>query len=559
MGKFAGVLVILLLVATPSLAMACPEPTALKADDNALAERIAQWDEAYYQHGQRLVSDGVYDSARRQLACLHQSRAGTLRPNDGVTHPFVHTGLEKLPDRAAMAHWIDAHRERSLWVQPKVDGVAVTLIYRDHRLVQAISRGDGVTGHDWTSQVQALSHVVQHLPDDAPAQLVLQGELYLRLSHHLQAEQGSVRARSIAAGLLQRTHLSTRAGERIGFFAWGWPEGPAELPRRNALLKQWGFTGVAALSQPVASVKEVARWRQHWFHTPLPFASDGIVVRQSRRPEGQLWQPEPPGWVVAWKYPASEVLATVKRVEFHIGRTGRMTPVLALAPVQLDDRQVTAVSVGSMARWRRLDIRPGDQVRIALAGLTIPRLEGREIAVQPRPTLQVPDERKYDRLSCLNLIPGCRQQFLARLTWLGGPHGLDLHGIGEGSWQAMVDAGLIHGLLDWLTLEPEQLAALPGVGEARARQWQQQFQQTLRQSDRRWLKALGIPSLPKEVWSSEAPVTFDQLAARSARQWQQFPGIGAVHAGQLVRFFTSVHIRSLWQQIRHPERQPNEA
>ncbi|RKR03343.1 DNA ligase (NAD+) [Kushneria sinocarnis] len=557
MARLAGGLVILLLMVGSARAADCPDPTVSRARESALAERIAQWDDAYYQQGRRLVSDGLYDSARRQLSrwrrCSGNAASVARRPNDGVAHPIVQTGLDKLPDRTAMTRWLEAHEARSLWVQPKVDGVAVTLVYRHHRLVQAISRGDGVTGQDWTAAVQALSHVVQQLPDEAPEVLVLQGELYLRLNAHVQAESGGVRARSIAAGLLQRDRLSPRAAERLGFFAWEWPEGPPTLRRRNALLKAWGFGEVASLSRPVASIEDIAAWRQRWYHAGLPFASDGIVVRQSRRPEGERWRAEPPDWAVAWKYPAEEALATVEKVEFHIGRTGRITPVLALAPVQLDDRQVTAVSVGSMARWRRLDIRPGDQVRLALAGLTIPRLEGREIAVQPRPALQLPDERAYDRLSCLSLTPACREQFVARLVWLGGPHGLNLQGIGEGSWQAMVDAGLVSGLLDWLTLEPEQLAALPGVGEARARQWQQQFQQTLHQSDRHWLAALGMPPLPEVAWPDQPRLAFDRLAARSRQQWQRLPGIGAVRSEQLVRFFTSGNVKTLLRQLRQFE------
>src|SRR5690242_12766036 len=115
----------------------------------------------------------------------------------------------------------------------------------------------------------------------------------------------------------------------------------------------------AALVQPVATLADVTRWRERWYRQAMPFAADGVVLRQGHRPPASRWQAAPPDWAVAWKYPAARALATVRGVDFRTGRSGRVSVVLELEPVQLDDHRVQRVSVGSLARWRKLDVRPG--------------------------------------------------------------------------------------------------------------------------------------------------------------------------------------------------------
>src|SRR5690606_20855916 len=137
----------------------------------------------------------------------------------------------KLPDAAAVQAWAAARGWRDLWLQPKADGVAVTLLYLDGRLRQAISRGDGLHGTDWTARVRRIAAVPRRLPH-APARVVLQGELVWRLPGHRQARDGGMRARADVAGALAREPLDARAASRIGLFVWDWPDGPADMSAR---------------------------------------------------------------------------------------------------------------------------------------------------------------------------------------------------------------------------------------------------------------------------------------------------------------------------------------
>ncbi len=206
--------------------------------------------------------------------------------------------------------------------------------------------------------------------------------------------------------------------------------------------------------------------------------------------------------------------------------------------MQLDDHRVQRVSVGSLRRWRQLDIRPGDQVEVVLAGLTIPRLKSVVWRTQQRTALSVPDPKSYTALTCWQLSPGCEQQFLARLVWLGGKQGLRLEGVGADTWQTLVEAGLLHGLLVWTELTPQQLASVPGLGSSRAALLARSFAAARMQPFARWLQALGVsPGVAADLtdWSS--------ASARRASDWQSISGIGAARADQLVAFFGCPELR----------------
>lgn len=147
------------------------------------------------------------------------------------------------------------------------------------------------------------------------------------------------------------------------------------------------------------------------------------MLHQNQRAPANRWQASAPYWSAAWKYPATKALAQVKKVNFNIGRTGRITPILELDPVLLDDRQIRRVSLGSLKHWQELDIRPGDQVSISLAGQVIPRFEHVILRSHTRVEVEVPVASDFHPLSCWQLTPGCEEQLLARLTWLSSNQG----------------------------------------------------------------------------------------------------------------------------------------
>ncbi|NUU33875.1 NAD-dependent DNA ligase LigB [Pseudomonas sp. C2B4] len=528
----------------------CPDwpPERASNEITALQNQIDTWDDDYHRKGRSPVADELYDQSRVRLADWRQcfntgAPTNPLRTARGtIAHPIAHTGLEKLHDEQAVERWL--RNRTDVWAQPKVDGVAVTLIYRNGLLTQAISRGDGSHGQDWTAAARQIAAIPQQLSQSLD--LLVQGELYWRLPEHVQARAGSLKARATVAGLMNRKTLSVEQVTGIGLFAWDWPQGPASLPERAATLNELGFPDTAGFSQPINTMADAQHWRDHWYRSPLPFASDGIVLRQGQRPAAERWQAKPSYWSVAWKYPYAQALAEVRKVHFKIGRTGRITPVLELTPVMLDDRQIKRVSVSSLQRWQMLDIRPGDQVAISLAGLTIPRLDGVVLRSTERPTLNVPQATDFHPLSCWQPIAGCESQFLARLTWLSGKQGLALPHVGPGTWEKLLEAGHLDGLLDWLTLDAQELANIDGLGERSAARLWTSFDSARQRPFTRWLKALGMPP----TGQARLADSWQELAQRDTAQWQAEAGIGPGRAAQLSAFFRDPQVLALSEILR---------
>lgn len=542
-------LLIVLLHAFPAHAGDCPAWTARQADAEIarLRDTLGHWDDHYHRLGKALVADELYDQSRQRLLNLQhcfavEAELDSLASARGpAAHPVPHTGVDKLPDEAAVRRWMTGKTD--VWVQPKVDGVAVSLVYRQGRLVQLLSRGDGLQGHDWSRHVPNLEAIPRQLSQ--PLDLTLQGELYLRLEAHVQAQAGSANARGTVAGLLARKQLEGERGASIGLFVWDWPHGPARQAERLEQLTTLGFPDSQHYSKAIDSPEQAAYWRQQWYRSALPFATDGVILRQDSRPPAERWQVNAPYWIAAWKHPFAQALAEVRAVHFRVGRTGKITPLLALQPVELDDRRIAQVSLGSLPRWQASDIRPGDQVAISLAGLTIPRFEQVVHRATERQAVTPPEQGQYHAHSCWQASAGCEEQFIARLTWLGGKHGLAMPGTGPGTWRRLVESGRVTTITDWLALDAEQLMTVPGVSKATSGRLLHGFAVGRSRPFAQWLRALGIPA-PRAV-SLEGD--WPALAKRSVHDWQALPGIGQTRARQLAGFFSTADVQRIAERL----------
>ncbi|WP_166935467.1 NAD-dependent DNA ligase LigB [Candidatus Pantoea communis] len=527
----------------------CPNWSPVRAEQEMvqLHSQLRHWDDAYYRKGTSLVSDGDYDSLQQRL--LHwqrcfapDQRAYQAQPTtDGSTrHPVAHTGVRKLRDKLAVAYWMQD--KSPLWIQPKVDGVAVTLVYRRGQLVSLVSRGDGLRGEEWITKARHIPAIPTHIETDRE-EVVLQGELFLLMTDHQQARDGGRNARAQVAGAMMRHEASPLLVD-FGIFIWAWPDGPIHMPARLAQLSRWGFGLAQDWSRPIKNEEEAEVWRDRWFRASLPFVTDGVVIHQSPVGAGRDWQPGQGHWSAAWKYQPVEVSSEVLSVDFNVGRTGKIAVVLNLTPVQLDDKTVRRVNLGSLRRWRELDVIAGDQVIVTLAGQGIPRLERVIWRVRGRDYPLTPQQGEFNPLSCLHFNHDCRLQFLSRLTWLSQKSVLNIPGVQRSSWQRLLNSGAITHLFSWLTLTPEEIAQDSGMSSARAREIWQRFQQTRQQPFRRWVSALGLP-LPRTALQALADNDWTALLARSADEWQQLPGIGRTLAERIVSMLQDEELQQL--------------
>ena len=525
----------------------CPawSPARAQEEISRLQQQIKQWDDDYWKEGKSEVEDGVYDQLSARLTqwqrCFGSEPRDVMMPplNGAVMHPVAHTGVRKMADKNALSLWM---RERSdLWVQPKVDGVAVTLVYRDGKLNKAISRGNGLKGEDWTQKVRLISAVPQTVSGPL-ANSTLQGEIFLQREGHIQQQMGGINARAKVAGLMMRQDDSDTLNS-LGVFVWAWPDGPQLMSDRLKELATAGFTLTQTYTRAVKNADEVARVRNEWWKAELPFVTDGVVVRGAKEPESRHWLPGQAEWLVAWKYQPVAQVAEVKAIQFAVGKSGKISVVASLAPVMLDDKKVQRVNIGSVRRWQEWDIAPGDQILVSLAGQGIPRIDDVvwRGAERTKPT---PPENRFNSLTCYFASDVCQEQFISRLVWLGSKQVLGLDGIGEAGWRALHQTHRFEHIFSWLLLTPEQLQNTPGIAKSKSAQLWHQFNLARKQPFTRWVMAMGIP-LTRAALNASDERSWSQLLFSTEQFWQQLPGTGSGRARQVIEWKENAQIKKL--------------
>ncbi|ENB7512309.1 NAD-dependent DNA ligase LigB [Escherichia coli] len=525
----------------------CPawSPARAQEEISRLQQQIKQWDDDYWKEGKSEVEDGVYDQLSARLTqwqrCFGSEPRDVMMPplNGAVMHPVAHTGVRKMVDKNALSLWM---RERSdLWVQPKVDGVAVTLVYRDGKLNKAISRGNGLKGEDWTQKVSLISAVPQTVSGPL-ANSTLQGEIFLQREGHIQQQMGGINARAKVAGLMMRQDDSDTLNS-LGVFVWAWPDGPQLMSDRLKELATAGFTLTQTYTRAVKNADEVARVRNEWWKAELPFVTDGVVVRAAKEPESRHWLPGQAEWLVAWKYQPVAQVAEVKAIQFAVGKSGKISVVASLAPVMLDDKKVQRVNIGSVRRWQEWDIAPGDQILVSLAGQGIPRIDDVvwRGAERTKPT---PPENRFNSLTCYFASDVYQEQFISRLVWLGAKQVLGLDGIGEAGWRALHQTHRFEHIFSWLLLTPEQLQNTPGIAKSKSAQLWHQFNLARKQPFTRWVMAMGIP-LTRAALNASDERSWSQLLFSTEQFWQQLPGTGSGRARQVIEWKENAQIKKL--------------
>ncbi len=525
----------------------CPawSPARAQEEISRLQQQIKQWDDDYWKEGKSEVEDGVYDQLSARLTqwqrCFGNETRDVMIPplNGAVMHPVAHTGVRKMADKNALSLWM---RERSdLWGQPKVDGVAVTLVYRDGKLNKAISRGNGLKGEDWTQKVRLISAVPQTVSGPL-ANSTLQGEIFLKRKGHIQQQMGGINARAKVAGLMMRQGNSDTLNS-LAVFVWAWPDGPHLMTDRLKDLATAGFTLTQTYTRAVKNADEVAHVRNEWWKAKLPFVTDGVVVRAAKEPESRHWLPGQAEWLVAWKYQPVAQVAEVKAIQFAVGKSGKISVVASLVPVMLDDKKVQRVNIGSVRRWQEWDIAPGDQILVSLAGQGIPRIDDVvwRGAERTKPT---PPENRFNSLTCYFASDVCQEQFISRLVWLGSKQVLGLDGIGEAGWRALHQTHRFEHIFSWLLLTPEQLQNTPGIAKSKSAQLWHQFNLARQQPFTRWVMAMGIP-LTRAALNASDERSWSQLLFSTEQFWQQLPGTGSGRARQVIEWKENAQIKKL--------------
>lgn len=472
--------------------------TAIEKESRRLGLQLQYWERLYRLSGSSPINDETYDHLFNRWqdwqTCQNlpiQLPSLNLTTEERVTkHPVIHTGLKKL-NETEIAHWLNSRTD--IWLQPKLDGVAVSLVYQQGKLVSMISRGNGIEGQQWIDKVEFIPSLPKELSTSQPM-LILQGELFWQLDNHIQQLKGGVNARNQVAGWLMRKSMPEIAENNIGVFIWAWPNGPIDAKQQWEQLAHLGFMLSQQYSHKVENMAQVRKWQQHYYQQPMPFATDGIVLKSFPTPQMAAWQANSNSWAVAWKHPHKSMVSTVIELSFHVGRTGRVSVVAEIEPIELDSKIVHRVSLGPLSSWQKKDVLAGDTIQVGLAGHGSPKLESVIWRPQQRSAPDITLFSQFHSLSCFTAMHHyCHQQFIARLNWLGKQ--LKIKGISEATWREWVENYQLTDLTKWLLVSWQD--NLPS--SKKTLKLIEQFRYVYQQPLKNWLKGLGCPLNDKQL------------------------------------------------------------
>jgi DNA ligase (NAD+) len=575
----------------------------------ALRGQIDDANYRYYVLDNPTLSDAEYDRLLRELQDLEAKFPELVTPDSPtqrvgaaplaafatVKHSLPMTSMDNAMDETELRDWdarvrkgLEADEAVSYTAEPKFDGVSVNLRYEEGRLVQASTRGDGVTGEDVTTNVRTIRAIPLKLHGRGwPAVIEVRGEVVIPIAdfQRLNEEQLSreekvfANPRNAAAGSLRQLDSRITATRPLSFFPWGLGDtsGPVGSHYSQVIqrLKEWGFP-VSEFFQVVHGVEACLKYHADILkrREKLPFEIDGVVykVDDLRARERLGFTSRAPRWAIAHKFPAHEEHTVVEDILASVGRTGVITPVAVLKPVQVSGVTVTHATLHNEDELNRKDVRIGDTVIVRRAGDVIPEVVGVILDKRPGRTRRwhMPtrcpvcgsDVVREEEEAAHRCIGGlfCSAQRVGAILHFASRHAMDIQGLGDKLVERLVELEIVKTVADLYNLRAGPLAALEltgekatrKLGEKSANKLLEQIETSKNTTLARFLHALGIPQVG-EATARELADYFgdlDSLMRADCEAIDAVPNIGESMAEDIRAFFHEKHNRDVIARLR---------
>ena len=567
----------------------------------ALRETIRYHNERYFGEDAPEISDAEFDEMARELVQLEADHPEIVTPDSPTQRPgagSVPTPFSEVRHLLPMMSLDNAFSEEELvaWGQriarlvtdpiayvgePKLDGLAISLLYEDGRFVRAATRGNGETGEDVTANVRTISEVPEKLTGKTPpATLEVRGEVFRpRASfEELNRRQGEaeqrlfVNPRNAAAGALRQIDPAITASRQLSIFCYqpGKKDGGPRLRTHHETL-EW-LTGLGFPVNPhieqlddLSAVHRFCTSMEEQRHS-LGYEIDGAVVKVdslAQRDEMGATS-RAPRWAIAYKFPPEEKTTLLRDIEVSIGRTGRATPFAVLEPVFVGGSTVGVATLHNQDEVARKDVRPGDTVIVRKAGDVIPEVVGPVITKGKRrrpkwkfPTtcncgLNQPLVRLDGEVDARCVSSDCPVQREQKIIYFASRGAMDIEGLGEERVHQLVSAGLIEDAGDLYSVRKEQLVALERMGDISAQNLLDGIEQSKGRPLARVLVSLGIRHVgPTAARALAVEVGhLDRVAAASEEELVAVEGVGPVIAQSIAAWFTVPTNRALVEKLR---------
>lgn len=564
-----------------------------------LRRAIARHDRLYYEEAAPEITDREYDVLLRELRDLEDAHP-ELRTSDSPTQRVAGKpldGFSQVRHRAPMQSLdntysleeADEFLERVArllpgiklrWtIEPKVDGVALSLTYRKGLLELAATRGDGTTGDDVTQNVRTIRSIPLRIEGDVPELVEIRGEVYLpkkkfsalNAEREKEGEPLFANPRNAAAGSLKLLDSSIVAQRGLGavFYGLGAVEGGKAPASQEELLhwlkkiglpvvpKFWEADDDSGVRKAIAALEKI----RHDF----AFETDGAVIKldEFKRREQTGSTSKAPRWAMAYKYEAERARTKLNGITVQVGRMGTLTPVAELEPVQIAGSRVARATLHNEEEIARKDIRIGDHVFVEKAGEVIPAVVGVDTVARtgkekkfkmpekcPSCGSKVFRDPELTAVRCIN--PDCPAQIRRRIEHFAARGAMDVEGLGEAMVDQLVTAGLVEKLPDIYALEARQVAALERMGEKSTANLLAAIEGSKGQPLWRLLFGLGIMHVGASVARKLADKfrTMDRIAAATLEELESTEDVGQVVAEEIRDFFRLPHNKKLVETLR---------
>lgn len=578
----------------------------------SLREQIRYHNYCYYVLDAPVVSDAEYDALMRELRELEAAHPELVTPDSPtqrvgappseqfakVQHAVPMLSLANAFDEAGMRAWYDrtmrllgSDAQAAFVVEPKIDGLAVTLIYRDGVLVRGATRGDGETGEDVTANLRTIPSIPLRLgsfadgasattnPPAIPPLLEVRGEVYMRIADFMRlneqlaaaGEKVAANPRNAAAGSLRQKDPAVTARRPLRFFAYGvgQVEGVEVQTQWETLqyLRALGFP-VNRDARRFERFEDALAYCREWMtrRDELEYEVDGVVVKiDSFAQQAELGiVGRDPRWAIAFKFPAREAVSRLLDIVVNVGRTGVITPNAVIEPVNIGGVTVRNASLHNADYIAERDIRIGDYVIVKRAGDVIPYIVGPVVARRDGservwrmpatcPACGTPLERAEGEVAyrCPN-FGICPAQITRRIEHFVSRSAMDIAGVGEKQVQLFVERGWVQDIADLYTLTPEHFQGIEGYGLKRIANLLNAIAESKDRPLYRLIVGLGIRYVGEVVAQILADRfgSLEALAAATADEIDDLEGIGPAIAASVAEYFARPESNALIAKLK---------
>ena len=565
-----------------------------------LSEQLENYNYQYYVLDEPSVPDAEYDRVFQQLVKLEQENPELLSPNsptqkvgglalskfEQVTHQLPMLSLDNVFEAPALKDFMARAQDKSVnaniafCIEPKLDGLAASIIYENGLLVQAATRGDGQTGENVTENVKTIKNIPLRLRgENIPSLLEVRGEVFMlkagfdKLNKKLTdaGEKAFVNPRNAAAGSLRQLDSKVAASRPLAFYCYAVGVFDGELPNsqfeRIEQLKAWGLPVSEEVKQVSGEQACLDYYQAIEKKRPdLAYEIDGVVYKVDDIALQQTlgFVARAPRWATAYKFPAEEAMTIVENVDFQVGRTGAITPVAKLKPVFVGGVTVSNATLHNKDEIKRLGILIGDAVVVRRAGDVIPQvarviLEKR--AEQETTEIVFPSvcpvcESNVERIegeATIRCSGGlyCGAQRKEAIKHFASRKALDIDGLGNKLVELLVDYKLIDSPAQLFSLTADKISILPRMGEVSAKKLINSLQLSKKTTLARFFYSLGIREVGEATANNLANhyKSIDAVKAASVENLQSVPDVGEIVAKHIYYFFRQEHNIEVLEQL----------